>query len=579
MTEQSKMTVIAADPKLNIDYAERDKNMYKRVAAYCRVSTENDEQINSYDQQVQEWNNRLTSNPNYTLIKIYTDKGISGTSDKNRTGFQEMMADAKAGKLAMIFTKSISRFARNTVLTLESIKKLKEWHVEVWFDNENMSSWDPKSEAMFAIMSTMAQEESRHISENVRWTFQKKMKEGYDFTCAGRFLGYDRDPETKKLVINEEEAKAVRLVFDMYTAGYGPSQIARECEKRGYKTGGGKTKWQQSTIQGILRNEKYKGDLLLQKTVTINYLDHKRIDNKGQAKKYYIENDHEPIVSREQWDLAQKIIAKRRDLCIGPNKDVSKYNARHAMSARIICVHCGNGFTRRQWVNGSEGLRFLYQCSNYIHAEPGHRCQAKPVSENVLMTAACEIINKMCVDNGNIFKRVREHINSILAKRDFTDIIKEKMDRRETLEKEIDFFLREKMKSRDEGERYYLDNKYHNCIKEVNDLNAELKELEAKQIETDNLQERLRQINKILSVGEVTPEMLTVDIMDAFIYKIIAVSKREAVFVINETNTLTFQDFVDKRKEIVFNEVLFSGIVNCQGTQRNDYLNYKVVAI
>ena len=526
MAEASKITVIAADPKLNIDYAERDKNMHKRVAAYCRVSTENDEQINSYDQQVQEWNNRLTSNPNYTLVKIYTDKGISGTSDKNRTGFQEMMADAKAGKLDMIFTKSISRFARNTVLTLKSIKKLKEWHVEVWFDNENMSSWDPKSEAMFAIMSTMAQEESRHISENVRWTFQKKMKEGYDFTCAGRFLGYDRDPETKKLVINEEEAKAVRLVFDMYTAGYGPSQIARECEKRGYKTGGGKTKWQQSTIQGILRNEKYKGDL-----------------------------------------------------CIGPNKDVSKYNARHAMSARIICVHCGNGFTRRQWVNGSEGLRFLYQCSNYIHAEPGHRCQAKPVSENVLMTAACEIINKMCVDNGNIFKRVREHINSILAKRDFTDLIKEKMDRRETLEKEIDFFLQEKMKSRDEGERYYLDNKYHNCIKEVNDLNAELKELEAKQIETDNLQERLRQINKILSVGEVTPEMLTVDIMDAFIYKIIAVSKREAVFVINETNTLTFQDFVDKRKEIVFNEVLFSGIVNCQGTQRNDYLNYKVVAI
>lgn len=124
------------------------------------------------------------------------------------------------------------------------------------------------------------------------------------------------------------------------------------------------------------------------------------------------------------------------------------------------------------------------------------------------------------------------------------------MDRRETLEKEIAFFLQEKMKSRDEGERYYLDNKYHNCIKEVNNLNAELKELEAKQIETDNLQERLRQINKMLSVGEVTPEMLTVDIMNAFIYKIIAVSKREAVFVNNETNTLTFQDFVDKRNRV-----------------------------
>lgn len=573
-----EVKVIAADPKLNIDYAERDKNLHKRVVAYCRVSTENDEQINSYEQQVDEWNKRLTSNPNYTLIKIYTDKGISGTSDKNRTGFQEMMADAEAGKFDMIFTKSISRFARNTVLTLESIKKLKEWHVEVWFDSENMSSWDPKSEAMFAIMSTMAQEESRHISENVRWTFQKKMKEGYDFTCAGRFLGYDRDPETGKLVINEQEAKVVKLVYDMYTAGYGPSAICRECERNGYKTGAGKTKWQQSTVQGILRNEKYKGDLLLQKTITINYLDHKRVDNKGQAKKYYIENDHDPIISREQWDLAQKIIAKRRDLCIGSNKDVSKYNARHAMSARIICVHCGNGFTRRQWVNGGDGYRFMYQCAGYVHAEPGQRCPSKPISEKVLMTAACEIINKMCKDNGDIFKRIRNHINDLLSQRDFTNTINEKMTERDEIDKQIDFFLQEKMKSRDESERFYLDSKYRYCIKQLNDLNDELKELEKKQLETDDLQDRLKSINKILDIGEIKPEMLTVEIMDSFIYKIIAISKREAVFCINMTNTLSFQEFIDKRKEITYNPVLYEGIVNCQGTQRNDFLNYKVVA-
>lgn len=576
---ETKVQVIEADPKLNINYAERDKNLHKRVAAYCRVSTENDEQINSYDQQVDEWNKRLTSNPNYTLIKIYTDRGISGTSTKNRTGFQEMMADAEAGKLDMVFTKSISRFGRNTMLTLEAIKKLKEWHVEIWFDNENMSSWDPKSEAMFSIMSAMAQEESRHISENVRWTFQKKMKEGCDFTNASRFLGYDRDPETNKLVINPEEAKTVKLIFDMYTAGYGPAQICRECEKNGYLTGAGKTKWLQSTVQGILRNEKYKGDLLLQKSVTINYLEHKRVDNKGHAKKYYIENDHEPIVSREQWDLAQKIIAKRRDLCVGANKDVSKYNARHAMSARVICVHCGNGYTRRQWVNGGDGFRYLYQCSKYIHGEPGKRCEAKPISENVLMTASCEIINRICTDNGDVFKRIRDHINTLLSKRDFTDTINAKMKERDDLERQIDFFLEEKMRSRDENERYYLDNKYHYCIKQVNELNAELNELEKKQMEADSIHDRLRQINKILDIGEVTPKMLTIEIMDAFIYKIIAVSKREAVFVINKTNTLTYQDFIDKRKEIAFNEVMFKGIVNYQGTQRNDFLNYKVVAI
>ena len=578
MPVNKQMTIIEADPKLNINYAERDKSLHKRVGAYCRVSTDTDEQLNSYDQQVEEWTKRLSENPNYTLIKIYTDRGISGTSDKNRTGFQEMLNDAKVGKLDMIFTKSISRFARNTVLTLQSIKKLKEWGVEVWFDNENMSSWDPKSEAMFTIMSTMAQEESRHISENVRWTLQKKMSEGYDFVTTSRFLGYDRDPETNQLVINESEAEVVRLIFDMYTAGYGPAAICRECEKRHYKTGAGKEKWIQSTIQGILRNEKYKGDLMLQKTVTISYLDHKKVDNKGQAKKYYIENNHPPIISKEQWDLAQKIIAKRKDLTVGPNKDMSKYNSRHPMSARIICVHCGCGFTRRQWYNGGDGLRFMYQCSNYIHAEPGKRCQAKPISELVLNTATCEIINKLCAStNGNIFHRILKHINNCPGSINYTETINNKILEREKLDKEITFYLEQKMRSRDENERYYLDGKYTQSLKDINDLDAEIKELEVKQMANESIQQRLKAINKILNVGELTPEMLTIDIVDAFIYKIIAVDKRDVVFCINSTNTMTFQDFIDKRKELAFNEPIIKGIVNCQGTQRNDFLNYKVI--
>lgn len=580
MAETSKQVkVIAADPKLNIDYAERDKTLHKRVGAYCRVSTDSDEQINSYDQQVEEWTKRLSENPNYTLIKIYTDRGISGTSDKRRTGFQEMMADAKAGKLDMIFTKSISRFARNTALTLESIKKLKEWHVEVWFDSENMSSWDPKSEAMFAIMSTMAQEESRHISENVRWTFRKKMEEGYDFLTTSRFLGYDRDPETGELVINEQEAEVVRLIYDMYTAGYGPAAICRECEKRHYKTGAGKEKWIQSTIQSILRNEKYKGDLMLQKTVTMNYLDHKRVDNKGHAKKYYIENNHPPIVSKEQWDLAQKIIAKRRDLTFGPNKDASKYNSRHPMSGRLICVHCGNTFTRREWINGGDGLRYMYQCSRYIHANPGERCKSKPVSENILHIATCEVINKLCSKvSGDLFRRINKHINSCLGKLDYTKAINEKLVERDKLDKEISFYLEQKMRSRDENERYYLDGKYSLAMKDIADLDAELKELEKKQMANEDIQQRLKTINKVLNIDGLTPDMLTIDIADAFIYKIIIVGKRDAVFCINTTNTFSMQDFIDKRKDLALQEPIFSGIVNCQGTQRNDFLNYKVVS-
>ncbi len=576
-SDSKQIQIIDADPKKNIVYAERDKNLFKRVGAYCRVSTETDEQLNSYDQQVEEWNRRIQENPNYTLVKIYTDRGISGTSDKKRIGFQEMMMDAKAGKLDLILTKSISRFARNTALTLESIKKLKEWGVEVWFDNENMSSWDPKSEAMFAIMSTMAQEESRHISENVKWTFQKKMQEGYDFTSTSRFLGYDRDPETKQLVINKAEAEIVKMIFDMYTAGIGPAAICRECEKRGYKTGAGKTKWIQTTIQGILRNEKYKGDVLLQKTVTLSYLDHKRIDNKGQAKKYYIENNHEPIVSKEQWELAQKMIAKRREAAVGKDTDHSKYNSRHPMSGRLLCVHCGNGFTRRQWVNGGDGLRYMYQCSRYIHGDIGDRCPAKPVSELILMKATCEMLNELVIKNNGVFKKILNHINEILGSRNLTDDINKKLVERDDIEKRLNFYLEQKMKSRDENERYYLEGKYTIDLRKLNELDNELKELEAKQMESENLCERIEIINKLLDVEEITPEMLTIDIVDAVIYKIIVIDKRNIIFCIDVNHELNYQEFVDKRKELTYNQPILEGITHHQGTQRLDFVNYKVI--
>lgn len=579
MAMEKKIQIIDADPNKTIDYQSRDKNAYRRVAAYCRVSTDSDEQLNSYDQQVQEWNNRLTSNPNYTLIKIYTDKGISGTSDKNRLGFQEMMNDAKAGKFDMLFTKSISRFARNTALTLESIKKLKGWGVEVWFDNENMSSWDPKSEAMFTIMSTMAQEESRHISENVRWTFQKKMKEGYDFVTTSRFLGYDRDPETKQLVINEAEAEIVRLIYDMYSAGYGPAAICRACESRHYKTGSGSEKWLQSTVQGILRNEKYKGDLMLQKTVTVSYLDHKKVDNKGQARKYYIENNHPPIISKEQWDLVQKIIAKRRDITTGKNKDMSKYNARHPLSGRIMCVHCGNNYTRRQWMNGSEGLRFMYQCSKYIHGEPGDRCSAKPISEKILLQALCDIMNRLCIKENKVFAQILKNINEVLGKRNLTNTINEKLAERDNIEKRLNFYLEQKMKSRDENERYYLEGKYTIDLRELNKLDNELKDLEARQMQQENIERRLEVINQLLNVNELEPDMLSIDIVDSVIYKIIAIDKRNAVFVINVTQELNYQDVVNTRSDITYKTPILVGTSKVEGRQKLDYLNYKVVTI
>ncbi|MFA7082641.1 MAG: recombinase family protein [Bacteroidales bacterium] len=461
--------------------------------------------------------------------------------------------------------------------SLESIKKLKEWGVEVYFDEENMSSLDPKNEAMFTIMSSMAQEESRHISENVKWTFHKKIKEGWDFTSTSRFLGYDRDPETKQLVINEEEAKVVRLIFDLYCAGVGPAEICRKLEAKGYKTGAGKTKWMQSTIQGIIKNEKYKGDLLLQKTVTLSYLDHKRIDNDGHATKYYIENSHPPIVSREQWNEAQEVCAQRRSLKEGINKDPSKYNARYPMSARLICMQCGAPYKRRQWMNGGDGYRFMYQCTHYITPVLQERCKSKPVSEKVLMLAACEVINKVFMQKDAVFPQILKLINDKLGSKDLTEEINQKLIEREGIDKQITFYLNQKANSRDQNEIYYLNGKYQGALAHLRELDEELQKMEKEQMETENVQNRLKKINELLNLNEIVPEMLTNDIMDAFIYKILIVDKRNAIFCINTTKSMSLEEFIEKRKEFLYSEPILDGMVKHEGTQRLDFLNYKVV--
>lgn len=201
-------TIAPTRPLRSLTDMKDDLSIIKRTAAYCRVSTDSEEQSTSFDNQVEEWTKRILENPQYQLVKIYSDEGISGTSAKNRDGFNQMIEDAKAGKIDLILCKSISRFARNTVLTIQTIRELKAIGVEVYFDNERMSTFDEKTEFMLSIISSMAQEESRHISENVKWTFQKMMKEGKAIITTSRFLGYTKG-ENDTLVIVPEEAEIV----------------------------------------------------------------------------------------------------------------------------------------------------------------------------------------------------------------------------------------------------------------------------------------------------------------------------------------------------------------------------------
>jgi site-specific DNA recombinase len=280
------VTVIPATISL-FTAAPLNRPTKKRVAGYTRVSTDNEEQLTSYEAQVDYYTKHILSNPEWEFVELYTDEGISATSTKKRDGFNRMIADALEGKIDLIITKSVSRFARNTVDSLTSVRLLKEKGIEIYFEKENIWTLDSKGELLITIMSSLAQEESRSLSENVTWGQRKRFADGKVSLPYARFLGYDKG-EDGLPEINEEEATTVQLIYALFLDGYTPHTIAKRLTDDGIPSPGGKDRWMQGTIKSILTNEKYKGDALLQKRYTVDFLTKKMIVNEGEVPQYYV---------------------------------------------------------------------------------------------------------------------------------------------------------------------------------------------------------------------------------------------------------------------------------------------------
>ena len=255
----------------------------RRVAAYARVSTDRDEQFTSYEAQIDYYTHYIAGRPDWTFVSVYSDEGITGCNTRKRDGFNRMVGDALAGKIDLIVTKSVSRFARNTVDSLTTIRTLKEHGVEVYFEKENIWTFDGKGELMISIMSSLAQEESRSISENCVWGQRKRFADGKVTVPFGRFLGYDRGPDGN-LVVNEEQAKVVRRIYALFFEGNTPYAISKILTEDGVPTPGGKKNWSKTVVLSILKNEKYKGDALLQKVYTEDFLTKRKVRNSGQVR-------------------------------------------------------------------------------------------------------------------------------------------------------------------------------------------------------------------------------------------------------------------------------------------------------
>ena len=305
----------------------------RRVAAYARVSTNGEEQATSYAAQVKYYTEHIHSKSEWIFVDVYTDKGITGTSTKKREGFNQMVQDALDGKIDLIITKSVSRFARNTVDSLTTIRLLKEHGVEVYFEEQNIYTLDSKGELLLTIMSSIAQEESRSISENVTWGQRKRFADGRVSMPYKQFLGYRRGENGEPEIV-EEEAVVVRRIYRLFLEGQTPYGIKRALEADGISSPAGKKTWQTGTILSILTNEKYKGDALLQKTFCTDFLTKKMKVNEGEVPQYYVENSHPAIVSTEMFDMVQEELARRK-------ASGNQHNGTSCFSGSIFCGCCG----------------------------------------------------------------------------------------------------------------------------------------------------------------------------------------------------------------------------------------------
>ena len=278
----------------------------KRVAAYVRVSTDGEEQLQSFKSQKEYYQEKISQNKDWVMVGIYADEGITGTKTKKRDNFLKMIDDCMNGLIDIVLTKSISRFSRNLVDTIQYVRMLKEKGITIIFEKENINTSTMESEMQLALLSTLAQNEVESLSANVKLGVKMKMKRGEMMGFNG-CLGYDYHPEDKSISVNPEEAEIVKFIFDRYVQGYGASTIANELRKLGKLNKKGICKWTDSGVRGIIKNEKYKGDLLLGKTYTVDPISKRRLENRGEEDMFYIEDHHEPIISKEVWDKAQEI--------------------------------------------------------------------------------------------------------------------------------------------------------------------------------------------------------------------------------------------------------------------------------
>lgn len=389
---EPKVIIIPAKEE-SLQDQEKKKNL--RVAAYCRVSTKKDEQLTSYENQKAYYTEKIMANPDWTMADIFADEGITGTSACKRKDFLRMIRQCRKGKIDMILAKSVSRFARNTVDTLSYTRELRSMGIPVIFEEQNINSIYPESEFLITIHGAFAQSESEGISSRVKWGKHQAMRTGKANIQYKTLLGYEKNPDGE-MVVNAEQAETVRKIYELYLSGQTLRSIKETLETGGFKNSAGTTEWTTSNLRTILSDEKYCGDVLLQKTFIRDCISKQVIRNTGQLPMYLIQNHHEAIIPRERFDAVQMELARRRARTGSTKKSaptgMSRYSGKYALSGLLFCGECGTAYRRVVWTQHGE-KRAVWRCSSRLDYGKKYCKESPTLDESPLQQAVLAAIN------------------------------------------------------------------------------------------------------------------------------------------------------------------------------------------
>lgn len=500
-----EVEVIEAKRKLT-DRSKSHKVERLRVAAYCRVSTDSEDQLHSYRSQVQYYTDLINKKKEWVMTEVYADEAITGTQVTKREGFRKMISDCMEGKIDMVITKSISRFARNTLDTLKYVRMLKEQNIAVFFEDENINTLTMDGELLLVILSSVAQQEVENISDNVKKGLKMKMKRGELVGFQG-CTGYDYDPETKTISINESEVEIIQHIFTRYCEGAGSKIISRELNEMGYKTRKG-NKWSQSTVIGVLKNEKYKGDILLGKTFTVDPISKKRLTNFGEEDQFYIKNHHEAIISEEMFEKAREMMKKRDE----PYKMLhqaeagrrEKFTRKYAFSCMIECGFCGGRYDRRTWHSSSKYSKKVWMCAEGVKRGKDFCPDSKGIPENVIEEAFIESYRLLCGDNREILDEFIERVENTLSGSTIEKSV-EKIDRQITTIEDkkkrlLDMLLEDKI------DQSTYDSKMSEFTLKVESLLLEREDYQLKLDNEKTLKKRTKEFKVLLEQNQVLEE-------------------------------------------------------------------------